>query len=165
MSLASISIVGNLVRDPEKVEFNDGRIKSSMVVAVNGFSRSSKEKTAEYYKVETWDRLARLSLDYLSKGSQVTVCGRLTIERWIDRDGKQRATPTVHASQLALPPRPRDSSSEKAVKQLPEQLPDDPPEHLPEQLPGPAEPSSLEEEATREFSATNIASEEEQACA
>lgn len=159
MSLASISIVGNLVRDPEKVEFNGGRVKSSMVVAVNGFNRSSKEKTAEYYKVEAWDKLAQLSLDYLSKGSQVTVCGRLTIERWIDRDGKQRATPTVHASQLALPPRPRESSSEKIVKQ--------------------SEPSPREEEATREFSATNIArdvveeeiaedvaeSSEEQACA
>ncbi|MBZ0188477.1 MAG: single-stranded DNA-binding protein [Candidatus Obscuribacterales bacterium] len=112
MSLANISIVGNLVKDPEKVEFANGQTKTNMIVAVNGYDRSSKEKTAEYYKVETWDKLAELSKRYLIKGNQVTVTGRLTIDRWVDREGRQRATPTVHASQLALPPRPKTSASQ-----------------------------------------------------
>lgn len=105
MSLANISIVGNLARDPEQFQFASGRSKTTLTIAVNSFNKIKKEKTTDFYRVETWDRLADLAISYLHKGNQVTVSGRLALEKWIDREGKQRITPTVSANQLAFPPR------------------------------------------------------------
>ncbi|MEZ4490766.1 MAG: single-stranded DNA-binding protein [Cyanobacteriota/Melainabacteria group bacterium] len=105
MSLVSISIVGNIVRDPECRQFDSGRRKTSIHVAVNDYNRSTREKSAEFYKVEAWDRLADLAGKYLRKGAQITVSGRLSLDRWVDRSGKDRCTPVIHANQLSLPPR------------------------------------------------------------
>ena len=77
----------------------------SMVVAVNSFNKIRKEKTTDFYRVETWDKLAELARVYLTKGNQVSVAGRLVMDKWVDKDGRDRITPTVQASQLALPPR------------------------------------------------------------
>lgn len=106
-SFSNISIVGNLTRDPEMYVFEkSGRKKTTMTVAVNNWSKNKNdqvEKTADFYKVETWDRLADLTKDYLKKGSQVAVSGRLQMETWKDNSGKERVTPLVKASQIALP--------------------------------------------------------------
>lgn len=105
MSLANISIVGNLAREPEQFQFASGRTKTTLFVAVSSFNKIRKEKTTDFYRVETWDRLAELANEYLKKGNQVAVSGRIAMEKWVDREGKDRVTPTVQANQLALPPR------------------------------------------------------------
>lgn len=119
MSLANISIVGNLAREPEQFHFDTGRTKTTLLVAVNSFNKVRKEKTTDFYRVETWDRLAELAKDYLHKGNQVAVSGRLALERWVDREGKDRVTPTVQANQLAFPPRSRPDNelTTKPVRQ------------------------------------------------
>jgi single-strand DNA-binding protein len=114
MSLATISIVGNLAKEPELFNLNNGQKKTTLVLAVNSFKtdKNKREKRTDYYKVETWDRLADLANTYLHKGNQVTVSGKFVMEKWVDRDGNSRITPTVQANQLAFPPRQRPSDSE-----------------------------------------------------
>jgi single-strand DNA-binding protein len=88
--------------------FASGRTKTTLVVAVNGpKNQKTEESTADFYKVEAWGKLADLATNYLQKGNQVTVCGRLTFDHWTDKQGRRRVTPVVEANQLALPPRPR----------------------------------------------------------
>lgn len=113
MSLANISIVGNLAKEPEQFQFASGRTKTTLFVAVSSFNKVRKEKTTDYYRVETWDRLAELANEYLKKGNQVAVSGRIAMEKWVDREGKDRVTPTVQANQLALPPRYRPDFDSK----------------------------------------------------
>jgi len=114
MSLANISIVGNLARAPEQMYFASGRVKTTLVVAVNGLHRTNKESNiADFYKVETWGKLAELAGEYLAKGNQVAVSGRLVFDHWTDRQGKERITPVVEASQLALPPKPKMIGSDQ----------------------------------------------------
>ena len=111
MSLANVSIVGNLVKDPEMMHFSSGRSKATFVVAVN--NRQQKQAPqADFYRVETWGKLAELSEKYLEKGNQVTISGRLVLEHWTDRHGVNRITPVVEASQVAFPPRARRLDSE-----------------------------------------------------
>ena len=109
MSLANVSIVGNLTRQPEQTFFSAERVKTTLIVAVNTPSRGNKSegKTADFYKVETWGKLANLAALYLAKGSQVTVSGRLVLDHWMDKQGKERITPIVEANQLAFPPKLR----------------------------------------------------------
>jgi single-strand DNA-binding protein len=116
MSLASVSIVGNLVRAPEQMCFPSGRVKTTMVVAINnrvkGKQNEKPTETTDFYKVETWGKLAELSSKFLAKGYQVTVTGRLIMDHWTDRHGKSRVTPVVEATQVAFPPKLRVSDQQ-----------------------------------------------------
>ena len=106
MSMSNISIVGNLARAPEQICFASGKIKTVLVVAVDGQKSPDKTKTeTDFYKVETWGRLAELAQKYLNKGQQIGISGRLIMEHWTDREGQERLTPVVSATQLSFPQR------------------------------------------------------------
>lgn len=117
MSLANISIVGNLVRPPDQVSFQTGRVKTTFTVAVNSYI---KDKNAtDYYKVETWGKLAELAGKYLQKGHQVTVSGRLRMEQFVDNNQMPRVIPVVKAEQLSFPPKPKSFLQEAPRPSLP----------------------------------------------
>lgn len=121
MSLANVSIVGNLVKPPEQMHFSSGRVKTTLVVAVNNYGRPARGgDSADFYKVETWGKLAELAGQYLAKGNQVAVSGRLLFDRWTDKQGKNRFTPIVEAAQLALPSRLKvvDGDGEAAEQKI-----------------------------------------------
>lgn len=107
MSMSSIILVGNLVKAPETFNFASGKSKTSIVLAVNGVRRTTDNEPpqADFYKVELWGKQAELAARYLTKGSQVTVNGRLCLQRWTDRNGQDRMTPVVSANQISLPPK------------------------------------------------------------
>ena len=111
MSLVNISIVGNLAKAPEQTCFASGKVKTTLIVACNsphrGKSGERQFDKADFYKVEFWGKLAELTHKYLSKGNQVGVSGRLVFDYWQDKQGQQRMTPVVEATQIALPPRLR----------------------------------------------------------
>jgi single-strand DNA-binding protein len=112
MSLANVSLVGNLVKAPEQIQFSSGRTKTTLVLAVNGSGKASgKTNTADFYRVETWGKLADLAAKYLNKGNQVSVSGRLVMDHWTDKHGANRVTPVVEANQLSLPPKPKDATT------------------------------------------------------
>ena len=120
MSLANVSIVGNIVKMPEQMFFASGRVKTTLIVAVNSPSRVNRasagaegnEGTADFYKVETWGKLAELAASYLNKGNQVTATGRLILDHWTDKQGRNRITPIVEANQIAFPQRAKMPSNE-----------------------------------------------------
>jgi single-strand DNA-binding protein len=112
MSLANISIVGNLVRMPEQMHFESGKIKTTLTVAVNGFGKPNRGgDAADFYRVEAWGKLAELAGKYLEKGNQVAVSGRLLFDRFTDQQGRNRVVPVVEANQLSLPPKPKANKS------------------------------------------------------
>jgi single-strand DNA-binding protein len=111
MSLVCISLVGNLTKPPEQMYFASGTVKTTMTVAVDGYKGRPNQSTA-FYKVETWGKLAELAGKYLAKGNQVAVTGRLILDHWTDKQGKDRVTPVVEATQLALPPKNRPSAED-----------------------------------------------------
>ncbi|MBX9685463.1 MAG: single-stranded DNA-binding protein [Candidatus Obscuribacterales bacterium] len=119
MSMVNVSLVGNLVRAPEQICFASGRVKTVLVIAVNSQSHKSADKPSEpladFYRIETWGKLAELAQKYLNKGNQVGVSGRLIMEHWTDKQGRERLTPVVSATQLSFPPRNnRESDSASA---------------------------------------------------
>src|SRR5690242_10888177 len=95
MSLANISIVGNLVRQPEQVCLPSGRVKTTFVVAVSKRPKHGEKNASDFYTVVAWQRLGEVAGEFLSVGNQVTVCGRLVLDNWTDRQGRIRVTPVV----------------------------------------------------------------------
>ena len=103
MSFNKIIIVGNLGRDPELRYTPQGDAVCNFSVAVNDKRR---DKTGElqdsttWFRVTLWRRQAENASKYLTKGSPIYIEGRLKVEEWTDRDGKNRYTLEVQATDM-----------------------------------------------------------------
>lgn len=103
MSFNKIILVGNLGRDPELRYTPQGTPVCSFSVAT---SERRKDKTGEmqdqttWFRVTLWGRQAENASQYLTKGRQVYIEGRLRVEEWTDRDGKPRQSLEVHGTEM-----------------------------------------------------------------
>lgn len=103
MSFNKIILVGNLGRDPELRYTPQGDAVCSFSMATN---ERKKDKSGEFQDVTTWFKVtlwrnqAENAAKYLSKGRQVYIEGRLGVEEWTDRDGKERYTLAVTATDM-----------------------------------------------------------------
>lgn len=103
MSFNKITIVGYLGRDPELKHTPQGNAVCKFSVATTERRKNSQgepEETTTWFRVTVWGRQAELANEYLSKGRQVYVEGRLRLEEYVDREGHTRISPEVTALDL-----------------------------------------------------------------
>ena len=101
-----VIIVGNLGADPETRYMPSGSAVTNLSVATSEQwkdkqSGEQKERT-EWHKVAMFNRLAEISAEYLRKGSQVYIEGKLRTRKWQDRDGKDRWTTEIIADEMQM---------------------------------------------------------------
>jgi single-strand DNA-binding protein len=123
MSFNKIILVGNLGRDPELRYTPQGTPVCSFTVATN---EKRKDRAGEaqdfttWFRITLWGRQAETASQYLTKGRPVYIEGRLRLEEWTDRDGKQRYTLEVHATDMQFIGGGRaDEASAPSGKQAP----------------------------------------------
>ena len=103
MSFNKVIIVGNLGRDPELRYTAQGTPVCTFSVATN---EKRKDKNGEmqdhttWFRITLWNRQAETASQYLQKGRQVYIEGRLRVEEYVDRDGKPRHSLEVHATDM-----------------------------------------------------------------
>jgi single-strand DNA-binding protein len=103
MSFNKITIVGYLGRDPELRYTPQGTAVCNMSIATTEKRRDASSETEEHtiwFRVTAWGRQAELAAEYLAKGRQVYVEGRLRREEYTDREGVQRVSLEVNASDI-----------------------------------------------------------------
>jgi single-strand DNA-binding protein len=103
MSFNKIIVVGNLGKDPELRYTPQGTPVCSFSIASNEKRKDRAGETQDvttWFKVTLWGRQAETASQYLTKGRQCYVEGRLRMEEWTDRDGKQRHTLEINATDL-----------------------------------------------------------------
>ena len=103
MSFNKITIVGYLGRDPELRYTPQGTAVCNMSIATTEKRRNAEGETEEHtiwFRVTAWGRQAELAAEYLAKGRQVYVEGRLRLEQYTDRDGNPRISPEVNANDI-----------------------------------------------------------------
>jgi single-strand DNA-binding protein len=99
-SLNRVSLIGNLVADPEVRHMQDGNPVVNLRLAT---SESWKDKTSGERKEKTeWHRvvifnenLAKIAENYLRKGAKVYIEGQLQTRKWTDKDGQEKYTTEV----------------------------------------------------------------------
>ncbi|MBL8190057.1 MAG: single-stranded DNA-binding protein [Acidobacteria bacterium] len=113
-SFNKIVIVGYLGRDPEIRYLPDGTAVCNFSVAT---TEKKKDRSGEsqdittWFRINVWGKQAEAANQYLSKGRQVYVEGRLTQQEYTDKDGNRRTTLDVRATDVQfLGPRGDDSS-------------------------------------------------------
>ena len=101
-----VILVGNLGADPETRYMPSGSAVTNLSVAT---SESWKDKQTgeqnertEWHKVVMFDRLAEIAAEYLRKGSQVYIEGKLQTRKWQDRDGNDRWTTEIRANEMQM---------------------------------------------------------------
>jgi single-strand DNA-binding protein len=103
MSFNKIILVGYLGRDPELKHTPQGTAVCKFSVATSERRKGAsgeQEETTTWFRVTVWGRQAELANEYLSKGRQVYVEGRLRIEEYTDREGHTRFSAEVNATDL-----------------------------------------------------------------
>lgn len=94
-TLNEVRLIGNLSRDPELRVTPSGSSVCQFAIAVNReFKDAGGQKREEvaFIDCEAWGKTGELVQQYLSKGSQCLVCGRLRQDSWEDKaDGKKRS--------------------------------------------------------------------------
>lgn len=103
MSFNKITIVGYLGRDPELRYTPQGLALCKMSVATTEKRKNAAGETEEHttwFRVTAWGRQAELANEYLAKGRQVYVEGRLRLEEYTDREGQRRFSAEVSATDI-----------------------------------------------------------------
>lgn len=103
MSFNKIIIVGNLGRDPELRYTPQGTAVCSFSMATNEKRRDKAGEMQDittWFRVTLWNKTAENASKYLTKGSPVYIEGRLRIEDWTDRDGNNRYSLEVNATDM-----------------------------------------------------------------
>ncbi len=101
-----VILVGNLGADPETRYMPSGGAVTNLSIATSESwkdkqSGEQKERT-EWHKVAMFNRLAEIAAEYLRKGSQVYIEGKLRTRKWQDRDGNDRYTTEIIADEMQM---------------------------------------------------------------
>jgi single-strand DNA-binding protein len=101
-----VIIVGNLGGDPETRYMPSGSAVTNLTVATNESWKDKatgeqKDRT-EWHKVAMFNRLAEVAAEYLRKGSQVYIEGKLRTRKWQDKSGQDRWTTEIVADEMQM---------------------------------------------------------------
>lgn len=104
VSYNRITVMGNLVRDPELRFIPSGTAVCTFPIAVNRKYKQGEEtkESTCFVDVEVWGRLAETSNEYLRKGRLALIDGRLEQDRWESQDGSKRSKHKIVATQVVF---------------------------------------------------------------
>ena len=105
-SVNKVILVGNLGRDPETRYMPNGEAVTNVTIATsdNWTDKTSGEKkeATEWHRVTFYRRLAEVAGEYLKKGSQIYIEGKLRTRKWQDKEGQDRYTTEVIADVMQM---------------------------------------------------------------
>ena len=105
MSVNKAILIGRLGRDPEVRYTNQGSQVTTFSLATDEAwtdRNGERQKRTEWHRIVTWGKLAEICGQYLKKGSQVFIEGKLQTREWEDRDGNKRYTTEVVAREMRM---------------------------------------------------------------
>ena len=105
-SVNKVILVGNLGRDPETKYMPDGAAITNVSIATSfqwtDKASGEKKEETEWHRVVFRARLAEIAGEYLKKGSQIYVEGRLRTRKWQDKEGQDRYTTEIVADTMQM---------------------------------------------------------------
>jgi len=114
--LNKIMLIGNLGRDPELQVTSDGTPFTRFSLAVSRTYKTNsgeKREETEWFNVVAWRQLAETCERYLHKGSKVYIEGRVTQRKYTDKNGLERTSVDVNATDMEmLTPKAASTGSE-----------------------------------------------------
>ena len=101
-----VILVGNLGKDPEMKYTTSGAAIANITVATseswNDKQSGEKVEKTEWHRIVAFQRLAEIMGEYLTKGSQVYIEGKIQTRKWQDQNGQDRYTTEVVANDMQM---------------------------------------------------------------
>ncbi len=101
-----VILVGNLGRDPEVRYSPNGQAVANVTIATSDSwkdkTSGEKQERTEWHRIVFFGRLAEIAGEYLKKGAQIYVEGRLQTRKWQDKDGHDRYTTEIVANEMQM---------------------------------------------------------------
>jgi single-strand DNA-binding protein len=101
-----VILVGNLGQDPETRYMPSGKAVTNLRLATSDSWKDKQtgeqREQTEWHSIVMYDRLAEIAAEYLRKGSQIYVEGRLKTRKWQDKEGKDRYTTEIIANEMQM---------------------------------------------------------------
>ncbi len=100
-----VILIGNLGSDPELRTTTGGASVASFTLATNESwtdRDGAKQERTEWHRIVAWAKLAEICGQYLSKGRQVYIEGRLTTRTWTDKNNIERKTTEIIARDMQM---------------------------------------------------------------
>ena len=105
-SVNKVILVGNLGADPETRYLSNGDAVANIRMATsetwNDKATGEKREMTEWHRVVFYRRLAEIVGQYLKKGSSVYIEGRIRTRKWQDKEGQERYTTEIEASEMKM---------------------------------------------------------------
>lgn len=104
-SVNKVILIGNLGRDPETRFLPDGGAVTNISIATTDVWKDKsgdKQEKTEWHRVAFFGKLAEIAGEYLKKGSQVYVEGRLQTRKWQDKEGHEKFTTEIIADRMQM---------------------------------------------------------------
>ncbi len=125
-SLNKVTLIGNLTRDPELRYTPQGTAVCTFGLATNRqwvMESGEKREEVEFHRIVSWNKLAELCSQLLTKGRKVYVEGRLQSRTWTSQDGRERTTTEIVIDDMILLDSRRIMEEASSGTQVPVQAP------------------------------------------
>jgi single-strand DNA-binding protein len=112
--LNKVQVIGHLGKDPEMRYTPSGKPVTTFSVAVSRSWNSAdgeRHSETEWFNVVAWGNLAEICKQYLVKGQQVFVEGRLQTRRWDDKEGQKHTSVEIVANEMMMLGDRRDANN------------------------------------------------------
>lgn len=104
--LNQCQFIGHLGRDPEVRYSPNGDACANFSIAVGESwkdkNSGEKQETTEWVRCVAWRKLGEICGEYLKKGSQVYISGKLKTRKWVDKDGQDRYTTEIVLDRMQM---------------------------------------------------------------
>ncbi|MRT15517.1 single-stranded DNA-binding protein [Vitellibacter sp. q18] len=100
-----VQLIGNLGNDPEIINLDGGKKLAKFSIATNETYKNQKgEKITDtqWHNIVAWGKTAEIIENYLSKGKEVAVEGKLTSRSWEDKDGNKKYITEIVCNELVM---------------------------------------------------------------
>ncbi len=101
-----VILVGNLGKDPEvRYSPNGGAVANITIATSESWkdkNTGEKQERTEWHQIVFFGRLAEIAGEYLKKGAQIYVEGRLQTRKWQDKEGQDRYTTEIVANEMQM---------------------------------------------------------------
>lgn len=107
-NINTVVIAGYTTKDPEIKVTPSGTAVLSLSLAVNDTKKNAQgewEETADFFDCKVFGKRAESLAQYITKGSKLTINGRLHQNRWQAQDGTNRSSVSIIVQDIELPPR------------------------------------------------------------
>ena len=115
-SLNKVLLIGNLGRDAELRHTSSGMPVSTLNLATTERwkdKEGEKQEKTEWHRIIVWGKTAEALNDYLVKGKQILVEGKLQTRQWEDKEGTKRYTTEIKSDRITLLGGRRDESDQR----------------------------------------------------